>query len=246
LAEAHAKLGQPAAASDAVLQARVPDDYMFMHTGLAVAKGWALAADGSLSEAVAVVQAAASDARERDQATHELVCIQAGAQWGDGFGATRSGELAAELGLPIAKAIAQHANSLQSGDGEGLLTASADYRVLGDRATAADSAAQAAVVLTRGQQRSRGLYAAAVAQELANECGGLCTPALRSPLGVPLTGRQRDVIELVGAGLSNRDIADRLVMSVRTVEGHVYQACQRVGAKTRGELAAIIRGGVAG
>ena len=54
---------------------------------------------------------------------------------------------------------------------------------------------------------------------------------------------ERDVIELVVAGLSNRQIADQLVMSVRTVEGHVYRACQRVGAQSREELASIIRSG---
>jgi DNA-binding NarL/FixJ family response regulator len=58
-----------------------------------------------------------------------------------------------------------------------------------------------------------------------------------------LTGREREVIELVTAGLSNRDIADRLVMSVRTVEGHVYRACQRVGATSRADLAEILRAG---
>jgi DNA-binding CsgD family transcriptional regulator len=123
---------------------------------------------------------------------------------------------------------------------------SADYRAIGDRVAAADAAAQAGALLARAAHRSRGLYAAAIAQELATECGGVCTPALRSPLGVPLTGRQRDVIELVVAGLSNREIADRLVMSVRTVEGHVYRACQRVGAQTREQLAAIIRGSATG
>jgi len=97
------------------------------------------------------------------------------------------------------------------------------------------------VVFAHCQHRSRALYAAALAQELAQECGGLCTPAMRTPLGIPLTGRQRDVIELVAAGLSNRQIAERLVMSVRTVEGHVYRACQRVGASSREDLAAIIR-----
>ncbi len=83
-------------------------------------------------------------------------------------------------------------------------------------------------------------------RELADECGGLCTPALRTPSGLKLSGRQRDVVELVVAGLSNREIADRLVMSVRTVEGHVYRACQRVGAQTREELASIIRSGPGG
>ncbi|MCA4763736.1 helix-turn-helix transcriptional regulator, partial [Mycobacterium avium subsp. hominissuis] len=59
-------------------------------------------------------------------------------------------------------------------------------------------------------------------------------------------GRQRDVIELAVAGLSNRQIAERLVMSVRTVEGHIYRACQRVGAQSRDELATIIRSRPAG
>ena len=36
------------------------------------------------------------------------------------------------------------------------------------------------------QQRKRGLYAAAVAKELSDACGGLCTPALRSPASQPL------------------------------------------------------------
>ena len=81
-----------------------------------------------------------------------------------------------------------------------------------------------------------------VARELADECGGLCTPALRIRRA-SVTGRQREVVELVVAGLSNRDIADQLVMSVRTVEGHVYRACQRVGANSREELASIIRSG---
>lgn len=247
LAEAHAKLAQPAEAHAALSEARecVPPDYLFMQTALALATGWTLAASGSLTDAVAAVRAAAMDARDRDQPTHELACLQAAAQWGDASGAARAGELADMLSLPLADAVARHAKSLQAHDGEGLLAASADYRAIGDRATAADVAAQAAVVFSRAQQRKRGLYAAALASELADACGGLCTPALRTPVTAPLTGREREVIELVAAGLSNRDIADRLVIAVRTVEGHVYRACQRVGATSREDLAAIVRAGPA-
>jgi DNA-binding CsgD family transcriptional regulator/tetratricopeptide (TPR) repeat protein len=243
LAEAHAKLGQPDEANDALSEAQkyVPQDYLFMQTALSLSTGWALAAAGSLSDAVAIVQAAATDARERTQPTHELACLQAAAQWGDASGAARARELADMLSLPLADAVARHTESLQSRDGEGLLAASADYRAIGDRATAADVAAQAALAFGTAQQRKRGMYAAALARELADACGGLCTPALRTRVGVPLTGREREVIELVIAGLSNRDIADRLVTSVRTVEGHVYRACQRVGATSRADLAAILR-----
>lgn len=248
LAEAHSKLGQPGAANEALAEARrcVPADYVFMQTGLSLATGWALVANGCLADAVAVLRSAAKDARDRGQPTHELACLQAAAQFGDACGAVRARELADTLSLPLAHAVARHAESLLGGNGDGLLAASSDYRVIGDRATAADAAAQAAAAFIRSQRRKRGRYAAAVAQELADECGGLCTPALRSHAGHPFSGRQREVIELVVAGLSNREIADRLVMSVRTVEGHVYRACQRVGANSREELAAIMRAGPAG
>jgi ATP/maltotriose-dependent transcriptional regulator MalT len=248
LAEAHAKLGQPTQANDAVAEARssMPADWVFMQTALSLASGWALAASGRLNEAVASVQQAARLARDRGQPTHELACIQAAVQWGDTSQAARARELAEALSLPLADAVAMHADTLLVGNGEGLLAASEAYRRVGDRAAAADAAAQASAAFTESQQRKRGLYAAALARELADECGGLCTPALRTPAGLKLSGRQRDVVELVVAGLSNRQIADQLVMSVRTVEGHVYRACQRVGAQSREELASIIRSGPCG
>jgi DNA-binding CsgD family transcriptional regulator len=248
LAEAHAKLGQPTEANDAVAAARscVPPDFLFMHTALSLATGWAMAASGRLGEAVASVQQAARVARDRGQPTHELACIQAAAQWGDASQAARARELAEALSLPLADAVALHAEALLAGDGEGLLAAAAAYRTIGDRAAAADAAAQASVAFDESQQHRRGLYAAALARELADECGGLRTPALRTPMGLKLSGRQRHVVELVVAGLSNREIAEKLVMSVRTVEGHVYRACQRVGAQSREELASIIRSGPGG
>ena len=248
LAEARAKLGQAVEANDAAAEARsvVPADFLFMQTALSLAGGWAMAAGGRLGEAVASAQQAALLARERCQPTHELACIQAAAQWGDGSQAARARELAGALSLPLADAVALHAQALSAGDGEGLLEASAKYREIGDRVAAADAAAQASVAFDESQQHRRGLYAAALARELADECGGLCTPAVRTPAGLKLSGRQRDVIELVVAGLSNRQIADQLVMSVRTVEGHVYRACQRVGAQSRDELASIIRSGPGG
>ena len=83
LAEAHAKLGQPEEANEAAAKARscVPPDYLFMHTGLALATGWALATSGCLTDAVETARAAAAQARERAQPTHELACIQTAAQW---------------------------------------------------------------------------------------------------------------------------------------------------------------------
>ncbi|MBU9762379.1 helix-turn-helix transcriptional regulator [Mycobacterium sp. TNTM28] len=248
LAEAHAKLGQATAATEALACAdqHVPEDYVFMDTARSVATGWTLAAGGALAEAIDVVREAGRDAARRGQPTHELACLQSAAQWGDPSGAARAGELADTLGLPLADVVARHTEALAADDGAGLLAAADGYRGLGDRATATDAIAQAAVAFGRHGQGKRSAYLAAMAQECADECGGLCTPALRNPAGQPLTHRQREIVELVVAGLSNKQIAERLVMSVRSVEGHLYRACQRVGANTREELAAIIRRGPKG
>ncbi|MBX8689671.1 LuxR family transcriptional regulator [Mycobacterium sp. 20091114027_K0903767] len=248
LAETYAKLGQAAAATEALAGVGqiMSDDYVFARTAMSVATGWTLAAGGALTDAVDVVREAGRDAAKYEQPTHELLCLQTAAQWGDTSGAARARELADTLKLPLAETVARHIEALAADDGAELLAAAGEYRALGDRATATDATAQAAVAFGRHGQGKRSAYAAALAQESADECGGLCTPALRNPSGQPLTGRQREIVELVVAGLSNKQIAERLVMSVRSVEGHLYRACQRVGASSREQLAAIIRRGPKG
>lgn len=57
---------------------------------------------------------------------------------------------------------------------------------------------------------------------------------------MPLTGRERGIAVLVAEGLSNKAIADRLEVSVRTVEGHIYRACTKLGVADRAALGAAI------
>src|SRR5215472_2451683 len=63
--------------------------------------------------------------------------------------------------------------------------------------------------------------------------------ARRSPLAEPLTGREREVLRLLLAGASNREIARRLVLSVNTVKRHVYNLCGKLEVQSRSQ--AIIR-----
>jgi DNA-binding NarL/FixJ family response regulator len=60
--------------------------------------------------------------------------------------------------------------------------------------------------------------------------------ARENPAG--LTGRQLEVLALLAAGLRNREIARRLVLSDRTVEHHVHAILRKLGARTRAEAAA--------
>ncbi|MGX1784914.1 response regulator [Streptomyces diastaticus] len=51
-----------------------------------------------------------------------------------------------------------------------------------------------------------------------------------------LTPREREVLALVGAGLSNEDIAQRLVVSHTTAKTHVSRAMTKLGARDRAQL----------
>jgi DNA-binding NarL/FixJ family response regulator len=53
-----------------------------------------------------------------------------------------------------------------------------------------------------------------------------------------LTSRQADVVRLLAEGLTNTEIAARLVLSVRTVDTHVAAVLDKLGARTRREAAA--------
>jgi len=49
-----------------------------------------------------------------------------------------------------------------------------------------------------------------------------------------LTRREREVLELVAEGMRNREIAERLVLSVRTIDHHVAASMRKLRARTRG------------
>jgi DNA-binding CsgD family transcriptional regulator/sugar lactone lactonase YvrE len=57
---------------------------------------------------------------------------------------------------------------------------------------------------------------------------------------IALSRREREVADLVAEGLTNREIAERLVISERTAEGHVEQIRNKLGFHSRSQIAAWV------
>ena len=63
--------------------------------------------------------------------------------------------------------------------------------------------------------------------------GAIPAPAVVTP---DLTQREREIAELAAGGSSNREIAERLFVSVRTVENHLQHVYDKLGISGRREL----------
>lgn len=61
--------------------------------------------------------------------------------------------------------------------------------------------------------------------------------AARQVLDSPLTRRETEVAELIAEGLTNQQIADRLVVALRTAEGHVERILSKLGFTSRSQVA---------
>jgi DNA-binding NarL/FixJ family response regulator len=59
-----------------------------------------------------------------------------------------------------------------------------------------------------------------------------------------LSARELEVARLVADGSSNREIADLLALSPKTVERHVTNSLAKLGARNRTELAALVHRGL--
>lgn len=210
---------------------------------LVLARAWIAASEGAGSEAVTTALRAAEVARRQDSPAFEAMALQTALQFGDHTVGSRLHELAGLVEGARAPTAARHADALAAGDGDRLAAAASEWEELGDNLAAADAAAQAARAFGRAGRRGSAVAATTRALHLAERCEGARTPALAAvarPL--PLSSREREIVVLAAAGASNREIAERLTLSVRTVEGHLYRASAKLGAHDRHDLAAILDG----
>jgi DNA-binding CsgD family transcriptional regulator len=139
---------------------------------------------------------------------------------------------------PLVAAYAAHAAARADRDGMALLEAAEAFAGIGALRYATDTAAEAAEALVHAGRQDSARRAAARCRALFVDGQGGSLPAIGGldTDAIDLTARERQLVELARQGLSNAEIAERLVLSVRTVESHLYRAMQKLGVSDRREL----------
>jgi DNA-binding CsgD family transcriptional regulator len=243
LAEGLALRGDVKGASQAANEiGRWPGVWLLRVGPEARARAWTAAAAGETTRAIDILLTAAASARTFGAATLELWALHDAARLGAVHEvADRVDELSVQAEGPLAAAFAGHVAALAVGDARKLDEISRAFEQLTFNLHAAETAAEAATIYRR-QGRHAAAYAARTrAAALAASCEGARTPALAAiETGPSLSRRELEVASLAARGLSNAEVAERLVLSVRTVENHLHNVFQKVDVGSRHELAAIL------
>lgn len=247
LATAAAQAGETEAASaalawaDAHTESRARSDDMFLD----LARAWLHASRGELSTARDIsVETARRVGGFGAWGLELLAWLDAVRLGAAATAATRLEELSEVVEGPYAAAAASFARAAARRDGTRLDEAATRFAEMGARLVAAEAAAEAARAHAAGNRRRPAAASLAHAQELASQCEGAITPLLaqidHEPVVTTLTNREREVIDLAARGRSSREIADTLVVSVRTVDSHLNHAYTKLGISSRSELATVL------
>jgi DNA-binding CsgD family transcriptional regulator len=166
--------------------------------------------------------------------------------------------LAQAFNGPRTLGVALRAAGLAEGGRRGIELLRRAVRVLegsGARLEHARAMADLGAALRRGGRRAESREILRPALDLAHRCGALAlTERARTELvaagGRPrrlvlsgldsLTPSERRVAQLAAAGLSNREIAQNLFITARTVEGHLTHAYQKLAITSREQLPAAL------
>ena len=154
--------------------------------------------------------------------------------------AGRLAELASRTDAELPHAMAAHAQAAAASDPAALEATAARFAAAGALLLAAEAQADAARTYAGRGHTANARHATVRAHQLTAACPGARTPLLQAPPAPGLTAREQQVAQLAAHGLTSDQIAQRLVISVRTAESHLYHAFRKLGVHTRDELHALL------
>jgi DNA-binding NarL/FixJ family response regulator len=225
------------------LDALGPHPAALFDTAIRRARAWAAVADGDPEHARLLLRDAAAEARSRGAVLDESAALHDLARLGAAKEvAERLCSLAAIAQGDHLRILADNAVGLARGDPDTLGDAAQRFAALGFNLRAAESAMAASEASARAHDQRAATRWARRATELAARCEAPATPELVGPAGpVPLTNREREIALLAADGLPSRVIAERLYVSVRTVDNHLARIYTKLGVTSRSELPAVLR-----
>jgi DNA-binding CsgD family transcriptional regulator len=243
LAVARAWLGDRAGADAAVVELDALPPFAYLGPDQALGRAWAAVAAGSPQRGRDVLLAAAAGAAASGHRSSEAWLLHDAARLGDARSVRdRLGQLAALCEGDLVPLYAASARASAAGDPAGLEEVAGRFEALGAILLAAEAATTASLAArSRGDQRAAARLLAR-SSELAARCEGAATPALVSGEGpIPLTAREREISVLAAEGVASKEIAERLYLSVRTVNNHLQAAYAKLGVTSRAQLPEALR-----
>jgi DNA-binding CsgD family transcriptional regulator len=243
LAHAEALAGQAGQALAAMVAAdrRPAPSEVLLQPWVELARPWVAVATGNPAGAVDLAAAAAGQARDQGSVIFEAFALHDAVRLGAARTVVdRLHELAGSADSRLVGAFAEHAAAAAAGGGEELEASGAAFAGLGAHLLAAEAYAQAAQRYRRSGSAASDRRLRAQATLLLDGCEGARTPLVAGIEAPQLTARERDIARLAAEGLSNQEIADRMVISIRTVGNHLHHVYAKLGISGRSALAALL------
>ncbi|KRE38280.1 hypothetical protein ASG73_04800 [Janibacter sp. Soil728] len=201
------------------------------------ARVWLVAAEGSRTAAAALARDGADryPELELDRASLLHLAVRLGERSREV--ATTLRQIAGRAECDYPTLLADHADALRANDGAALEDVAERFATRG----LAHLAVETAHASTQAYREAGAAHGTRRMTARTDTLALRVDPVLRPEMttthpAVRLSRREQEVAALAVAGLSNSAIADRLVLSVRTVESHLYQVFAKLGVTSRGEL----------
>ncbi len=175
-----------------------------------------------------------ADQERRCQATSaELLFVNAAVRLGSTTGAQRLIDVASGIEGPFARQCKEYGTGLLAMDAALLTTVAEEAARSGDDLFARDAARSAFKFAADAVDRNLMRAAQQIIRASLDRLGSI---KRSSEDGEALTAREQEVAAWAAAGVSNRAIAAKMHISVRTVEGHLYQIYGKLQLTSRAEL----------
>ncbi|MGW0803416.1 LuxR C-terminal-related transcriptional regulator [Nonomuraea sp. NPDC002799] len=235
LAEAESLLGETERAGRATerLRAALPDGFAAPRRSGSV---WARYAAGDLTAAVDLARGQAAELEQVGSMLMASWVLHEAARLGAAAAVVEDlRRLAAASQSALQPLMVRNAAALARRDAAALDDVSREAAATGCVLWAAEAAAQAGLIHRAEGRLGSALASSARFAELFAVCEGARTPGVRSPPAI-LTRREHEVAGFAARGLSDREIAVRLHLSVRTVHSHLHRIYRKLNIEQRGQL----------